>query len=82
MKVNTKSSITLPADELKMVSILKKRMKIKTNVEVIRQGLFLLFQNTEKKLLQDQFTKASMMTRTHMKAELADLDHLTDENLD
>jgi len=38
MKANTKSSVTLPAEELRLVKSLKARLRLKSNVEVVRQG--------------------------------------------
>jgi hypothetical protein len=38
MKANTKSSITLPAAELRLVARLKSRLKLKSNVDVVRAG--------------------------------------------
>src|SRR5437868_2900735 len=48
MKANTKSSITLPARELRMVKALKTRLRLKSNVEVVRKGLILLQQTTDR----------------------------------
>jgi len=39
MKTNTKSSITLPPDELKLVVRLKAMLKAKSKVEVVRRGI-------------------------------------------
>ena len=81
MKNNTKSSITLPAAELDLVTDLMKSLKAKTKVEVIRQGLFLLKETTDRKSLREAFKKASDSTRTTLESELKDLDALTDEGL-
>lgn len=82
MKTNTKSSITLPAAELDLVNDLMKSLKAKTKVEVIRRGLTLLKETTDRKFLRESFKKASEATRATNQAELNDLDALTDEGLD
>ena len=51
MKANTKSSITLPARELRLVKALKTRLRLKSNVEVVRKGLILLQQTTDRAAL-------------------------------
>ena len=81
MKNNTKSSITLPAAELDLVTDLMKSLKAKTKVEVIRRGLTLLKETTDRKSLRDAFKKASADTRETIQSELKDLDALTDEGL-
>ena len=82
MKANTKSSITLPPAEFRRVRALKSRLKLKSNVEVVRQGLRLLEETTEREALRDAYRTASMATRKHARTELAELDHLAGEGLD
>jgi Arc/MetJ-type ribon-helix-helix transcriptional regulator len=82
MKSNTKSSITLPAEELRLVRRLKAKLKLRTNVEVVRAGLRLLEESTEREALREQFRAASLATRKSLEAELADLDHLTGEGIE
>lgn len=82
MKSNTKSSITLPADELKLVKKLKGRLRAKTNVEVIRRGLKLLDETTEREALRDAYRRASRATRSTLASELDELDGLSGEGLD
>ena len=53
MKSNTKSSITLPAHELRLVQSLKARLRLKSNVEVVRKGLLLLQQTTDRAALKE-----------------------------
>jgi hypothetical protein len=81
MKSNTKSSITLPAPELKLVEDLMKRLPAKTKVEVIRRGLHLLKESTDRKRLRAAYQQASQATRSNLTEELAELDHLIDEGL-
>jgi hypothetical protein len=81
MKSNTKSSITLPPDELKLVMKLKSRLKAKSKVEVVRRGLQLLADLTERAALREAYTKASHATRESLAVELAELDHLSSEGL-
>jgi hypothetical protein len=48
MRSNTKSSITLPPEELRLVSTLQVKLKAKSKVEVVRRGLRLLSDITER----------------------------------
>jgi hypothetical protein len=82
MKNNTKSSITLPVEELALVLKLQKTLKIKTKVEVVRKGLKLLEEHTDRKELRKAFLKASEQVRASLKEELKNLDHLSGEGLD
>jgi Arc/MetJ-type ribon-helix-helix transcriptional regulator len=82
MRSNTKSSITLPPDELRLVQTLKTRLKLRTNVEVVRRGLRLLAETTERRALREAYRKASLATRGASAGEIAALDHLAGEGLD
>ena len=81
MKANTKSSITLPPDELKLVIELQKKLKAKSKVEVVRRGLKLLKETTDRDRLREAFRQASNATRASLAAELDELDELTSEGL-
>ena len=82
MKTNAKSSITLPAQELRLVHALKSRLKLKSNVEVIRRGLRLLQETTERRALTEAYRVASQATLRTTAEEIAELDHLAGEGLD
>lgn len=82
MKTNTKSSITLPAEELKLVVALQARLKAKSKVEVVRRGLRLLRDATDRESLRIAYRRASQATRASLSAELAELDPLASEGLD
>jgi Arc/MetJ-type ribon-helix-helix transcriptional regulator len=82
MKSNAKSSITLPADEVRLVQTLKARLRLKSNVEVVRRGLRLLNDTTERTALKVAYRRASTATRASTRAELEDLDDLAGEGLD
>jgi len=82
MKVNTKSSITLPAQEFRLVKSLKARLRLRSNVEVVRKGLLLLQQTTDRAALKEAYRKASLATRAATRAEVRALDHLASEGLD
>lgn len=82
MTSNTKSSVTLPADELRRLKRLKARLKLKSNVDVVRAGLRLLEETTDRELLRDEFRRASLATREGLVQELEELDHLAAEGLD
>jgi Arc/MetJ-type ribon-helix-helix transcriptional regulator len=82
MKSNTKSSITLPPEELKLVVSLQAKLKAKSKVEVVRRGLRLLQEVTDRESLRTAYRRASLATRASLSRELAELDHLTSEGLD
>ena len=82
MKTNTKSSITLPPEELKLVVALQAKLRAKSKVEVVRRGLRLLKETTDRASLRDAYRSASRATRASLGHELAELDHLASEGLD
>jgi len=82
MKSNTKSSITLPKEELKLVEQLKIKLKAKSKVEIVRRGLKLLKEQTDRESLRKAYREASEITRKDLESELSELDHLSDEGLD
>ncbi len=81
MNSNAKSSITLPREELRLVQKLKGRLRAKTNVEVVRRGLKLLDETTEREALREAYRQASLATRGALRQELDELDHLAAEGL-
>jgi len=82
MKSNTKSSITLPASELKLVLDLQAKLKAKSKVEVVRRGLRLLKEVTDRESLREAYRRASLSTRSSLAEELAELDPLASEGLE
>nr|BFD69180.1 hypothetical protein HAGR004_42020 [Bdellovibrio sp. HAGR004]BFD69186.1 hypothetical protein HAGR004_42080 [Bdellovibrio sp. HAGR004] len=82
MRTNTKSSITLPPLELELVNELMKALNAKTKVEVIRRGLTLLKETTDRKALRSSFKEASEATRESLKKEIKELDSLSGEGLE
>ena len=81
MKFNTKSSITLPSNELRLVEELRKKLKAKSKVDVIRRGLYLLKETTDRKTLRDAYAKASRSMKDSILKEIEDLDSLTSEGV-
>jgi hypothetical protein len=81
MKSNTKSSITLPPEELRVVLALQARLKAKSKVEVVRRGLQLLREATERESLREAYGRASRAMRRSLAAEIDELDHLAGEGL-
>jgi Arc/MetJ-type ribon-helix-helix transcriptional regulator len=81
MKSNTKSSITLPAEELRLVVALQAKLKARSKVEVVRRGLRLLKESTDRESLRQAYRQASAATRPSVEAELSELDHLAPEGL-
>ena len=82
MKRNTKSSITLPLEELALVVSLQVKLKAKTKVEVVRRGLRLLREVTDRESLRDAYRRSSLATRRSLARELPELDALSAEGLD
>ena len=82
MKGVAKSSITLPPAELRLVLELQSRLKAKSKVEVVRRGLLLLKETTERESLREAYRRASLATRGMLRDELAELDALVAEGLD
>jgi len=82
MKSNAKSSVTLPPAEVRLVQSLKERLKLKSNVEVVRRGLRLLQETTERRALREAYRAASRATRRSVAREIEELDHLSGEGLD
>lgn len=76
-----KSSITLPPEEVKLVVSLQARLKAKSKVEVVRRGLRLLQEVTDRESLREAYRRASLDTRSNLRAELKELDALTSEGL-
>ena len=81
MKSNTKSSITLAAAELDLVRSLKAQLRLSTNVEVVRRGLRLLAETTERDALKQSYRDASKATRKS-RDEVAALDGLAGEGIE
>lgn len=82
MKSHTKSSITLPPEELKLVISLQARLKAKSKVEVVRRGLRLLSEATERARMRDAYRRASLATRASLAKDLPELDALAGEGLE
>ena len=81
MRLNTKSSITLPAEEVRVVEQLRKRLRARTKVEVIRRALRLLQETTDRAALRRAFREASVACREATPKEIEELDALTPEGL-
>ncbi len=82
MRSDTKSSITLPPNELKLVLSLQARLKAKSKVEVVRRGLRLLQETTDREALREAYRRASLATRRSLTREVRELDGLVGEGLD
>ena len=73
MKSATKSSITLPPEELKLVVSLQAKLKAKSKVEVVRRGLRLLKESLDRETLREAYRQASLATRESGKEEMKEL---------
>jgi hypothetical protein len=81
MKSNTKSSITLPPEELRLVLSLQVKLKARSKVDVVRRGLRLLEETTDRERLREAYRRASLATRRSLAEELRQLDPLVGEGL-
>ena len=82
MKNNTKSSITLPANEVIVVDMLMKRLKLSSRVSVIRKALEILKEESERTALKEEFRKASTLVQGRNAQDMIALDALSSEGLD
>ena len=82
MKSRTKSSITLPPEELKLVISLQAQLKAKSKVDVVRRGLRLLQETTDRQRMREAYRRASLATRGSLAKELEELDPLVGEGLE
>ena len=74
MSTSAKSSITLPASELRLVTTLEERLGLKSSVEVVRRGLHLLREEIDRKALRAAYRKAACATRSGLASELEEFD--------
>jgi len=81
MKSNTRSSITLPPAESQLVISLQARLKAKSKADVVRRGLRLLQETTDRKRLREAYRRASLATRASLSKELEDLDPFVGDGL-
>ncbi len=64
-----------------MVLALQARLKARSKVEVVRRGLRLLRDVTEREALREAYRRASRATRASLAREMDELDHLAAEGL-
>jgi hypothetical protein len=64
-----------------MVIALQTKLKARSKVEVVRRGLRMLRDATEREALREAYRKASRATRASLARELAEMDHLSGEGL-
>lgn len=72
MSSNTKSSVTLPSDEIRRVKRLKLRLKLRSNAEVVRTSLRLIEETVDREALRESFRAASLATRDATLQELSE----------
>jgi hypothetical protein len=63
------------------VSRPREKLKARSKVEVVRRGLRLLRDVTEREALREAYRRASRATRRSLARELRELDHLAAEGL-
>jgi len=81
MKDQVKSSITLPAQELREVKRLKKRLGAKSYVEVIRRSISCLREDLDRQELRKGYQLAAAKVLPTIRDEIDELDHLSGEGL-
>ncbi|MBI2082574.1 MAG: ribbon-helix-helix protein, CopG family [Deltaproteobacteria bacterium] len=77
-----KSSFTLPASEIPLVTKLREELGLKSNTEVIRRALNELKEKINRDLLRRRIREASLLVRSSTQKEIKELDHLSGEGLD
>lgn len=83
MKPNTKSSITLLANELALINEIKKKKKFKSYADTLREVLNEYKNNMDREALIEQYRKASNDLRDNgTREELEEFDYLVNEGLD
>ena len=81
MKSNTKSSVTLSPADLKLVLALQARLKARSKIEVLRRGLRMLDEKTNRAWIREAYRSASLATRRSLTKDLKELDPLAGERL-
>lgn len=74
--------ITRSPEDLKLIAEVQAKLNIKSKIEVVRRGLLLLQETTDRASLRDAYRSASRPTRASVGHELAALDLLACEGLD
>lgn len=74
--------MTLPVEEVRRIERLQKRFRIRTKVEVVRRGLRLLEESSERDLLRELYKSASQAVRDSSQEAIDTMDHLASEGLD
>jgi hypothetical protein len=77
-----KSSFTLPAEEHARVLRLKRRLRARSNTEVIRRSLALLEASLSRDALREAYRDAAKKVRESSREAMRELDHLASEGLD
>jgi len=82
MKARAPIIIKLSAAELVEIARLKKILCVQSTIEIIRRGLKLLRDQTDRTQLRSAYREASLKVRKNTLIELEDLDDLTSEGLE
>jgi hypothetical protein len=81
-KKSVKSSFTLPAQEVPIVNMLRKKLKLKSNTQVIRMALFDLKEKVYRDELRDRFKEASDLVKNNWPEEAKWLEESVGEGLE
>ncbi len=81
MKDQVESCVTLSVVELKLFRDLKVRLRLQSNVEVVRHGLRLLRETTDRAALRSAHRRASEATGGLNVLDRAELDVLSYKSL-
>lgn len=77
-----KSSFSLSKEEIPLVIRLKKKLRLKSNTEVVRRALQLLESHVERTALRTRFQEASSLVRKANAEDYEELDLLAEEGLE
>ncbi|MBI2981033.1 MAG: ribbon-helix-helix protein, CopG family [Deltaproteobacteria bacterium] len=76
-----KSSFTLPASEIPLVTELREELGLRSNTEVIRRALNELKEKMSRDALRRKIREASLLVRSSTEKEIKELDHLSGEGI-
>lgn len=81
MSQSTSASVTLSHGDMRLVRLLRDRLRLKSDADVIRRALRLLRRTTDRDALFDTYRIASLTTRSSTGEAVRALDRLADEGL-
>lgn len=74
-------SVALSPNEMRLVRLLRVRLQLSSNIDVLRRALRLLEATTDRDALGEAYRTASWVTRRSTGEAIRALDHLSAEGL-